>query len=116
MTNMKNRLILLCGALLCLTAMLFSGCEKQSDNLDAEYGYVQFRLLKEAQMEDSRATDALEWLSDAHKVTVIMQKDGSSITQTLPLSSYDKQSAEWGLQSEKLRLMTGTYNIIGYYL
>lgn len=113
---MKNRLILLCGALLCLTAMLFSGCEKQSDSLDAEYGYVQFRLLKEAQMEDSRATDALEWLSDAHKVTVIMQKDGSSITQTLPLSSYDKQSAEWGLQSEKLRLMTGTYNIIGYYL
>ncbi len=111
---MRQRLTLLWGVLLCVTAALLSGCEKQSESLDAEYGYVQFRLLKEAQMEESRATDALEWLSEAHKITIIMQKDGSTITQTLPVSSYDAQSAEWGLQSEKLRLMTGTYNIIGY--
>lgn len=91
-----------------------TGCEKQSEDFNAEYGYVQFHLLKEAQMEDSRATDALEWLSEAHKISVVMQKDGSTITQTLPLSSYDVQSAEWGLQSEKLRLVVGTYNIIGY--
>ena len=97
-------------------AMMFSSCEKSVESFDAEYGYVQFRILKEAQMDESRATDALEWLSEAHKITVIMQKDGSTITQTLPLTSYDSQSAEWGLQSEKLRLMTGDYTIIGYYI
>ena len=65
---------------------------------------------------ESRAAERLEWLSEAHKITVIMQKEGSTISQTLPLSSYDQQSVEWGLQSEKLRLIAGNYRIIGYYL
>ena len=95
---------------------MFSSCEKSVESIDAEYGYVQFRILKEAQMDESRAADALEWLSEAHKITVIMQKDGSTITQTLPLTSYDQQSAEWGLQSEKLRLVAGSYEVIGYYI
>ena len=104
--------LLLCGA-----AILVGSCERTTENLDATYGYVQFRLVKESQLDaDSRATETLEWLSEAHKISVIMQKDGSTITQTLPLSSFDAESAEWGLQSEKLRLMTGTYNIIGYYI
>ena len=104
--------LLLCGA-----AILVGSCERTTENLDATYGYVQFRLVKESQLDaDSRATEALEWLSEAHKISIIMQKDGSTITQTLPLSSFDAESAEWGLQSEKLRLMTGTYNIIGYYI
>ena len=104
--------LLLCGA-----AILVGSCERTTESLDATYGYVQFRLVKESQLDaDSRAAEALEWLSEAHKISVIMQKDGSTITQTLPLSSFDAESAEWGLQSEKLRLMTGTYNIIGYYI
>ena len=64
----------------------------------------------------SRSSEELEWLSDATKITVVMQCEGSTISQTLPLTSYDKQSAEWGLQSEKLRLMVGSYEVIGYYL
>ena len=64
----------------------------------------------------SRSSEELEWLSDATKITVVMQCEGSTISQTLPLTSYDKQSAEWGLQSEKLRLMAGSYEVIGYYL
>ncbi|MBO5830569.1 MAG: DUF4458 domain-containing protein [Alistipes sp.] len=111
---MKNRVIHLWGVMLAIAATMLCSCEKQSESLDAEYGYVQFRIMKEAQMDLSRATDALEWLSEASKITVVLQHEGSTISQTLPLSSYDKQSAEWGLQSEKLRLMTGTYNIIGY--
>ena len=100
--------------MLCATLV---GCEKRTESLDAEYGYVQFRLLKEAQMEAStRATYELEWLSEASKITVVLQHEGSTISQTLPLMSYDEQSAEWGLQSEKLRLMAGSYEVIGYYL
>ena len=108
---MRHKLLLFLGSILLLA---FAGCQKGDDNLEAKYGYVQFRLLKAAQMEESRATDALEWLSEAHKITVIMQKDGSTITQTLPVGSYNAEAAEWGLQSEKLRLVTGTYNVIGY--
>ena len=111
---MRHKLLLLLYSTLCAITLL--SCRKEDEGLDAKYGYVQFRLLKEAQMEDSRATDMLEWLSEVHKVTVVMQKEGSTITQTLPVSSYNAEAAEWGLQSEKLRLMTGTYQIIGYYL
>ena len=113
---MRNRFMIAWGIVLCSLTLILCSCDKHGDSLDAEYGYVQFRLLKEAQMNESRATDALEWLSDAHKIRVVMQKDGSTIAQTLPLASYDQQSAEWGLQSDKLRLMIGTYNIIGYYI
>ena len=111
---MRKSIIFLLS-LLCATLVI--GCEKRAESLDAEYGYVQFRLLKEAQMESSsRSSEELEWLSDATKITVVMQCEGSTISQTLPLTSYDKQSAEWGLQSEKLRLMAGSYEVIGYYL
>lgn len=111
---MRKSIIFLLS-LLCATLVI--GCQKRAESLDAEYGYVQFRLLKEAQMESSsRSSEELEWLSDATKITVVMQCEGSTISQTLPLTSYDKQSAEWGLQSEKLRLMAGSYEVIGYYL
>ena len=110
---MRNTIILL----LSLLTVALAGCEQRTESLDAEYGYVQFRLLKEAQMDTAtRATDELEWLSEASKITVVMQHNGSTISQTLPLMSYDEQSAEWGLQSEKLRLMAGSYELIGYFL
>lgn len=105
--------------MLLVVATLVAGCSKSDDNmLNADYGYVQFKVVKSTAMQESatRATDALEWLSEAHKIAVVMQHDGSTITQTLPLSSYDKESAEWGLYSEKLRLMVGEYSIIGIYL
>ena len=115
---MTQRLIHFALSVLLLSATLLGSCQKQGDELDAEYGYVQFRLLKASQLAEdaTRATDKLEWLSDAHKIRIDMQLDGSTITQTLPLSSHDKESAEWGLHSEKLRLMVGNYNIIGYYI
>ena len=94
------------------------GCQKEASDMDAQYGYVQFKLVKEASMESSatRATDVLERLADAYKIKVVMQSSGSTITQTFPLSSYDEESAEWGVTSDKLKLLVGTYSIIGYYI
>ena len=94
------------------------GCQKEASDMDAQYGYVQFKLVKEASMESSatRATDVLERLADAYKIKVVMQSSGSTIMQTLPLSSYDEESAEWGVTSDKLKLLVGTYSIIGYYI
>ena len=112
MRNIIIRLLSLCTAMALITT---TGCSNEAESLNAEYGYVQFKLVKAASM-DTRVTDALDRLADAHKVTVIMQHEGSTITQTLPLASYDADSAEWGLRSEKLRLMIGSYNVIGYHL
>lgn len=105
-------------SLLSLATLLLFGCQKETSDLDAQYGYVQFKLVKEASMESSatRATDILERLADAYKIKVVMQSSGSTITQTLPLSAYDEESAEWGVMSDKLQLLVGKYNIIGYYI
>lgn len=116
---MKQRVIYKIWAIVLAAAMMLMGsCERAGEDAVAEYGYVQFHLVKASQLtqNDSRAADALEWLSDACKITVVMQHEGSTITQTLTLSSYDKTSAEWGLWSEKLRLLVGSYNVIGYYI
>lgn len=116
---MKKIFLRLC-LIIAASTLVLSGCTKgDTTATQADYGYVQFKLLKRASLEsevDTRATDMLDWLADAHKISVVMQRDGSTITQTLLLSYYDKESAEWGVSSEKLRLLTGQYNVIGYYL
>lgn len=98
-----------------LATMLLCGCERQPESIDAEYGYVQFQIVRSSQLDTTRA-ESLEWLSDASKIEIVMQHNGSTITQTLNLYSYDKEQAEWGLLSEKIRLVVGKYDIIGYYV
>ena len=112
MNRLKNRVLCVVTMLLMVAAI---GCEKSGQSIDADYGYVQFKVVKNSALA-TRTAEALEWMADACKITVVMQHEGSTIQQTLPLSSYDKETAEWGLYSQKLRLMAGRYNIIGYYL
>ena len=105
----------ICSLVAVASLLLTFGCESEGDNLSADYGYVQFHLVKASQLDDTRA-EKLDWLADACKIKVVMQLDGATITQTLNVASYDATTAEWGLWSEKLRLLAGDYNIIGYYI
>lgn len=116
---MRNKFILL-WSVICIVALFAAGCKQNSsDELTADYGYVQFKLVKgitEDKEEVSRAASSapLKWLSDARKVSVTLQSDsGVTITQTLQLNFYDKESAEWGVTTDKLRLLVGRYRIIG---
>lgn len=61
-------------------------------------------------------TDKLESLSSAQKIMVVMTHNGTTVSQTLPLNAYNANNAEYGLRSDKLQLLAGTYKIIGYYL
>lgn len=98
-----------------LLAMGLAGCSEDDDKTALQqYGYAQFKLLKEASY--SRASAPLDKLSDAHKVKVVMQYGGSTIEQTLLLDAYNAENAEFGLRSEKIELLAGEYTIIGYYL
>lgn len=107
-------------ALLALAMAFLGGCSDDDgiDNRDQDYGYVQFKLHKEASYDAlSRAQKPqLDYLSEASKVQVSLYYDGTTITQSLTLSAPDKQSAEFGLRSEKLRLLTGQYQIITFSL
>jgi hypothetical protein len=62
------------------------------------------------------ALDKLEKLDDAKKIKVVMEHNGTTVSQTLELNSYNSENAEYGLRSEKLQLASGTYTVIGFYL
>ena len=110
--KIENYIKCLGAALLTAAVALLSGCvdEELPDNRDLDYGYVQFRLLKETQASPASKAEVpeLDYLSDASKVKVTLQGAGGQlISQTLVLSAADKEAAEFGLRSDKLRLLAG---------
>lgn len=105
----------LAAALLLCVAIGFTGCSEKEDELGVQYGYVQFKLYKN-DTAPTRAVSTLDYLADAHKVKVVMQREGSTIEQTLVLNSYNAENAEYGLRSDKLQLLAGEYRMVGYTL
>ena len=97
--------------------LLLGSCKQSDSDVPmVDYGYVQFQLVKSLSedMAPSSRASMLEWLADARKAEITMQSDkGATIIQTLPINYYDRESAEWGVTTEKLRLLTGTYRVIG---
>jgi len=98
-------------SLLLLCAVMVNSCHDDKVNQAELYGYVQFRLQKAA----TRGT-TLEQMADAAKIEVMLRNDGSTITQTLNLESYDAESAEYGLRSETLQLLASDYSLMGFYI
>ena len=118
-----NRFKIFSKALLLLLVTLLTfavtGCsDDETEGWDTTYGYVQFKLNKKVSSRASRATaiDKLEKLDDAKKIKVVMEHNGTTVSQTLVLNSYNAENAEYGLRSEKLQLAAGTYTVIGFYL
>ena len=102
-------------------AISFTGCSDDNDELMGKNsGYIQFKLYKAASQIDalSKASidNELEYLRLAKKIKLELSYKGSRVTQTLNLNSYNDAVAEFGLRSDKLELIAGSYSIIGYYL
>ena len=91
----------LCSLCAACALLLVGGCDYQGDSLAADYGYVQFHLVKASQLteEDTRA-DKLEWLSDACKIKVVMQV--GSKDDSLAMVNTKKVTARLRLKGEKL--------------
>ena len=103
-----------------LTIVVATGCSDDDEALQSQYGYVQFKLYKSTSFDKGTVTrsvtDKLETLSSAQKIKVVMTHNGTTVSQTVPLNAYNANNAEYGLRSDKLQLLAGTYKIIGYYL
>ena len=101
-----------------LTFAATSCSDDETEGWDGTYGYVQFKLSKKVSSRATRAAalDKLEKLDDAKKIKVVMEHNGTTVSQTLVLNSYNAENAEYGLRSDKLQLASGTYTIIGFYL
>ena len=105
---------------LALVAFGLMGCseDKPIDNREPNYGYVQFRLFKAASYDEgSRAVrPTLDYLSEAYKVKVTLAYGETTLAQTINLSAADAESAEFGLRSDKLKLLTGRYDVVTFSL
>lgn len=95
------------------------GCTTEGtvDYREKDYGYVQFKLYKAASYPattSSRAevVEELDYLADACKIEVnLYDANNRTIRQSLVLSSANSEAAEFGLRSDKLRLLAGEYKL-----
>lgn len=106
-----------------MAAVLATGCANHDEEFEpnGDYGYAQFKLYKKASYvaptEDTRAiVEQLEWLADAYKVKVTLEYGETTIAQTLTLSHGEGDATEWGVRSDKIKLLTGNYRLITYSL
>ena len=102
-----------------MLALLFaSACtnEGEVDLCERDYGYVQFKLYKEASYTPSTSRAGYEpfdiYLAEACKIEVnLTDVNNRAIRQTLVLSAANSTTAEFGLRSDKLKLLTGAYKL-----
>ena len=104
--------------ILSLVALLFTvGCSKEAtpDYRNGDYGYVQFKLYKEASYSTRAVKSTLDYLAEACKVKVTLGYGETTIAQTLTLDAVAGQE-EFGLRSSKLQLLTGEYRLVAFSL
>ncbi|MBQ5717923.1 MAG: DUF4458 domain-containing protein, partial [Alistipes sp.] len=103
-------------ALLALTTVLVSSCsdDEQVDNRDHNYGFVQFKFCKADATRSLEQT--LDYLSEATRAQVLLIYEGTTIAQSLTLQASSAEAAEWGLRSDKLKLLTGNYQVASFTL
>ena len=105
---------------LVLSFFAFGACSsvEELDWREHDYGYVQFKLYKEASYNDTRAAATqIDYLGKAKKVMINMEQEGGEeLRQTLTLGASSDSAAEWGLRSEKLMLVAGTYHVTSFTL
>lgn len=113
--NFKNIRNIILSAL--SLALLF-GCAnvQEPEYTEKDYGYVQFRLYKTASYTKAGEDKVLAYLSDATKIRVTISDGNQTINQSLVLNSSNADAAEFGLRSDKMKLLAGNYRVISYIL
>ena len=101
-----------------LAVMALASCvkEQEPDYREHTYGYVQFKLYKEASYEATKADNQLEYLKDVAKIQVVLTFEGNQISQTLITGAANDDAAEFGLRSDKLKLLAGSYEVLTFSL
>ncbi|MBO5942054.1 MAG: DUF4458 domain-containing protein [Bacteroidales bacterium] len=109
--------------LLVLSVVAVASCsmKEEPDYREQDYGHVQFKLYKaasyEAQPEVTKAVmTQLEYLKDVTKIKVTLRYEGNIISQTLVMTAANDDAAEFGLRSDKLKLLAGRYDVLTFCL
>lgn len=100
-------------------ALTLAGCAdiQELDYREDAYGYVQFKLYKAASYDATKAVvTQLDYLKDVSKIKVTLRYGENIMSQTLVLNSSDDKAAEFGLRSDKLKLLAGNYQVVMFSL
>ena len=99
-----------------LMSLLLFSCARveEPDYRETDYGYVQFKIYKEASYTKADGDKVLQYLAEATKIKVNLTDGKNPISQALVLHSSDAESAEYGLRSDKMKLLAGEYRITSY--
>ena len=92
MKFLKSSVLLVIATILTVVQV---GCSRieQPDYRDENYGYVQFKIYKEAYYQNTKAVmPQLEYLNDATKVKITLQYGENMIVQTLVLTAADAEA------------------------
>ncbi len=97
---------------------VMTSCSDDDEELCPVYGYAQFKVCKNSSLKEGVASrsNKLDYLNEAKKVRVVIISNGETIQQTLKLNAFNDENAEYGLRSDKVQLVAGDYEIIGFYL
>ena len=103
--------------ILSLLLLFLASCSKVEEISGGDYGYVQFKLYKEASYVPSKAIQTrLDYLHDVSKIRVTMRYGNNDITQTLVMNASNDEAAEYGLRSDKIKLLSGRYDLAMFTL
>ena len=104
--------------LVAVVSIIIASCSRveEPDYREHDYGYVQFKLYKEASYPRAKAetTDPIPYLNEVAKMEVSLLYGETLFSQTLVMNASDDESAEYGLRSDKLKLLTGDYTLLSY--
>lgn len=100
-----------------ISAFAVFGCAKveEAGVSGQDYGHVQFKLYKEASYQGTRAVQ-LDYLKDVAKLKVTLRFEDNLISQTLIMNAANDEAAEYGLRSDKLKLLAGDYQVLTFAL
>lgn len=106
-----------------LLAVSFSCTDDEIGSQPTDYGYVQFKLIKNGGINNSSSSntrtadaDILDSLADAKKIKVTLKSQYDVIEQTVTLTAVNGKETENGLWSEKIQILAGSYRLVGYEL
>ncbi len=110
MKILKSTVMLLTAV---FAAFALGGCTVE-ESQGGDYGYVQFKLYKEASYSPASKAADIEFLGDICKARITLKYQGKTLNQTLVFSAADAQKAEYGIRSEKLQLLAGDYEVVSF--
>lgn len=97
-----------------LSGLFLAACSGDDDSAGgSQYGYLQFSVCKELTKGVTEG-NVLEYLSDARKIRVSMLYNGAVIEQTIGIETAPGPSAEYGIITGQVRLLSGTYRLLSY--